>query len=130
MSPLDLVSRFASALDAEDYPSAQSCLAELCVYESPEGDATGPAAIVESYKGNGDIARERFDTITYRHEAVPLGEGWYQITFIDELAAAGRAHVFRCRQRLHVDGGRIARIVHEEIPGERAARNAFVNTLT
>ena len=123
-----IVSAFAASLDAEDYRSTGSCLAEDCVYESPDGDLTGPA-ILDSYQGNGDSARERFDSIVYRHEVAPLSEGWYQVTFIDELSAAHGSHVFRCRQRVHVEDGKIDRIIHEEIPGERDRLNAYMQKL-
>ncbi|MBC8868863.1 MAG: nuclear transport factor 2 family protein [Planctomycetes bacterium] len=129
MAAFDLISEFALSLDAEDYQSVLSYLADDCVYESPTGVVTGPAAIVDSYKANGDSARSRFDRIEYRHQAIPLGEGWFRITFIDELVSGQRVHLFRCNQRVFVENGQIVRIVHEEIPGQRDRLNAFMRGL-
>lgn len=123
-----VVSEFASSLDAEDYPLTESYLADNCVYESPTGDLTG-TAIIDSYKGSGDIARKRFDSIVYRHEIKPLSEGWYQVTFIDELFSGRGSHVFRCNQQVRVENGRIVRIIHQEIPGERERLDAFTQCL-
>ena len=125
----DVISEFASSLDAEDYPLTLSCLADHCIYESPTGELTGPAAIVDSYKGNGDSARKRFDSVVYRHEIIPLGEGWYRIAFIDELVSGHRSHVFHCNQRVCIDKEQIVRIIHEEIPGQRDRLNAFIQSL-
>ena len=119
-----VVSEFASSLDAEDYQSARSCLAHNCVYESPNGDLTGPA-IIDSYKVNGESARKRFYSIVYSHEVVPLSGGSYLVTFIDELYSNRGSHVFRCNQRVCVADGQIVRIIHEEIPGERDKLNAY-----
>jgi len=126
----DLISEFASSLDAEDYQRTLSLLAGHCIYDSPTGQLTGPVAIVSSYREPGDLARERFDSIVYRHRVVPLGEGWYQIEFIDELVAGSRSHVFRCNQRVRIDKGQIVRIIHEEIPGQRDRLNAFMQSLS
>ncbi len=117
--------RFAAALDTEDYAVVRTCLVDDCVYESPRGELIGPDAIVESYRANGDSARQRFDSIVYRHEIEPLGEGWFKIEFIDELHARGRSHVFRCNQRVQIGKGQIVRIDHEEIPGQREQLNLF-----
>lgn len=124
-----LVSEFASSLDTEDYPTTLSCLADDCVYDSPTGKLTGPTAIIDSYKGNGESARSRFDSIVYRHELIPLEENWYQITFIDEIRSGNRSHVFRCNQRVCIGQGKIVYIIHEETPEQREKLNAFVQSL-
>jgi hypothetical protein len=125
----DVISDFASSLDAEDYQSTLSYLADHCIYESPTGELTGPAAILGSYKASGDVARGRFDSVVYRHEITPLGEGWYRIAFIDELFSGRRSHVFRCNQRVRIDKGKIVRIIHEKIPGQRDRLNTFMQSL-
>lgn len=125
-APADLISEFASSLDAEDYPRAIAFLADHCIYDSPTGQLSGPAATVGSYREQGDRARERLDSIAYRHEVIPLDGDWYQIEFIDELVANRRSHLFRCNQRVRIDKGKIVHIIHEEIPGERDRLNTFM----
>lgn len=125
----DLVAEFALSLDAEDYERTRACLASHCEYESPDGKLTGPAAILNSYRGNGDKARRLFDSIEYRHEIVELNNSWFQIRFIDILRAGNRSHEFRCHQRVRVEAGKIVEIIHEEIPGLRDQLNAFLDSL-
>ena len=60
-TPSEIVTGFAAALDAENYQSALSYLAEHCVYDSPTGALTGSTCVVDSYKGNSNEARDRFD---------------------------------------------------------------------
>ena len=127
-TPSEIVTGFAAALDAENYQSALSYLAEHCVYDSPTGALTGSTSVVDSYKGNGNEARDRFDFIVYRHEVIPLDDGWFQITFVDELYHRKRSHVFRCNQRVCIDKGKIVRIIHEEIPGQRDRLNEFMQS--
>lgn len=120
------VAQFASSLDDEDYEVASACLADDCVYESPDGEITGPSAIVDSYRTNGESGRKRFDSVVYRHEVMQLGGGWYKIEFVDELLCGQRSHVFRSNQRVRIHNGKIVHIVHEEIPGERERLDVFL----
>jgi hypothetical protein len=52
------------------------------------------------------------------------------ITFLDHLAHHGHTLTHRCEQHLEFDEvGRICRIVHVDLPGEREALAAFFKTL-
>ena len=128
-SPLDTLSPFALALAAEDYLTTLSLLPEQCQYDSPTGLLIGPAAIVTSYQGNGDDARQRFDSIECSHSIATFEAGWYLIEFIDEFCVRTKTHEFRCRQRVRLDRGLIDRIVHVAIPEQRELLNAFLRAL-
>ena len=123
----EIVSRFASALDAEDYSAAHDLLAEGCVYHAPKDTVlTGPDAIIASYRGNGDRARDRFDTIRYSHEVRQDDEETFTIAYRDELTQAGRSHTFTCCQVAHCRAGQIDKIIHQELPEQREALDAFL----
>lgn len=124
-----LVSEFAASLDAEDYARTLACLAEACVYLSPDGELTGPDAILDSYRGNGDKAQQLFDSVEYEHNVTPLGDNWFQILFIDRLSAGDLSHEFRCHQKVHVEENRIVEIIHQEIPGKRDELNEFLDRI-
>ncbi|MCB9838161.1 MAG: nuclear transport factor 2 family protein [Phycisphaeraceae bacterium] len=121
----EIVTRFASALDTEDYDRALACLAPGCVYEIRGDTHRGPEAIVASYKGNGDAAQS-FDAIAYGSEVRPGEDGWVVIAFWDRITHAGETLLHRCEQWCRVGaGGLIERIEHRDFPGERERLEAF-----
>lgn len=128
-SSAQLVSEFAASLDAEDYARTRVCLAENCIYQSPDGELTGPDAILASYRGNGDKAQQLFDSVKYEHHVTPLDGSWFQILFIDRLSAGKLSHEFRCHQRVRVEENLIAEIVHQEIPGKRDELNLVLDRI-
>lgn len=129
-STAQLVSEFAASLDAEDYARTRVCLAENCVYQSPDGELVGPNAIVDSYRGNGDKAQQLFDSVEYEHIVTPLDDSWFQILFIDRITARNLSHEFRCHQRVRVENDLIVEIIHEEIPGRREELNQFLESIS
>lgn len=122
-----VVEKFAVALDHEDYPSAEQLLAPDCQYEIKGDRLSGPAAIIASYKGNGDDAAKRFDRIEYGSAVRHMDENQYVITFSDDIEHAGKRCFYRCEQYFTVSKqGLIEAIRHQEIPGEREALNQFL----
>jgi hypothetical protein len=118
--------RFAEAPDHEDDHRAAALLAPGCTYRIRGDELSGPGPIVASYKGNGDEAAERFDQIAYRSAVRPGHAGTATIEFADNISHAGRTLTHRCEQRISVDdAGRIARIEHIDLPGERERLCAF-----
>lgn len=129
MTPSDedlaVATRFALALDAEDYPTATALLEASASYAIRGQTFDGPDAIIESYRANGDSASSTFDSIAYS-SAVREGEdGWLIIAFADHLTHAGRTHEHRCEQWVQVRAGLIHRIEHHDLPGERERLDAF-----
>jgi hypothetical protein len=118
----DVISGLARALDDDDFATARTFLAEDCVYEVGETTHRGPAAIVGSYAAASARAHRLFDEVRYESEVGPVTGAAATVTFTDYLFKAGHPwHRYRLQQTFTVDAtGRIARIVHEEIPGERA----------
>lgn len=115
-----IAGRFAAALDREDYEAATGLLRADCVYVIRGETHRGPAAIIDSYRGNGDTAARVFDRVEYESAVGQSGDGWPVITFTDHIRHAGRPHTHVCEQRLCVDeNGLIGRIEHHDLPGER-----------
>jgi len=99
---LEAAKRFATALDDEDYAALEMLLADECRYDSPRGMLLGADVVIDT--------------------AV--------VTFLDKFEHAGNRHTYSCEQLLHIDtSGRICRIVHIEIPGEREAVDAFLDSI-
>ena len=122
----DMASRLARALDAEDYEAAAACLAADCVYYTPSGVLTGPAAIVQSYRDSAVAGRHRFDSVEYESFVERLGAGEVLVTYTDRVRLVDRWHEFRCRQHIWVEvSGLVKQIRHEELPGERERLATF-----
>lgn len=125
-----IVEQFARGLDTEAYALARPCLDAACRYEIGEETLVGPDAILASYRANGDWAALHFESIAYESAVAFEASGEAVITFVDLLRHAGREHVHRCTQRLAFDAtGRIVRIVHCDLPGEREALRAFLEAV-
>ncbi|QDU58730.1 SnoaL-like domain protein [Aeoliella mucimassa] len=124
---IEIAERFAQALDSEDYESAQELLSEACEYSCRGQSHVGPTAIIASYKGNGDTADSKFDSVDYESSVSDMPDGTALITFVDHFALKGKSHTFRCEQVLEVDNnGQITRIVHRDLPGQREALTEFM----
>lgn len=121
--------RFAAALDADAFEVARPLLAPGCVYEVRGETLVGPDAILRSYAAASRRARRAFDRVAYESavEATESGAG-ARVRFVDVLGLGGREHRHTSRQHLTLDASRasVARIVHEDLPGEREALAAFV----
>jgi len=92
--------RFAADLDEEDYGSARALLAENCVYHTGSATLTTADAIIESYRHNGEAARQRFDDIEYSSQAESTAASTAVIAFIERVRLGGEWHEYRCRQHV------------------------------
>lgn len=124
----DVIERLARALDADDFEAAGALLADGCVYEAGDGAKHGPEAVRSAYAAASAWARRAFDDVRYESAVENVIGPTGTVCFTDYvLKAGGRWHRHRCRQEFTVDGnGRIARIVHREIEGEREALDAYL----
>ncbi|MCA9286396.1 MAG: hypothetical protein KDA22_14315 [Phycisphaerales bacterium] len=123
---LEIVRRFAVALDREDYPAARALVDAGCVYSIRGRTLCGPDAIVGSYQSNGDAAAQKFDAIAYGSSVAPGTDGWIVITFTDRIRHAGKSLEHVCEQWVRLDAqARIVRIEHHDLPGERERLEAF-----
>jgi len=123
---LDVVTRFAQALDHEDYADALALLDAGCVYTINGETHLGPEAIIASYKGNGDSAVKNFDSITYGSAVAPGSGGWIVITFSDHITRAGTTLDHYCEQWARVGSDNtITRIEHHDLPGQAERLAAF-----
>jgi hypothetical protein len=123
---LSTVQRFARALDNEDYLAALDCLSPDCAYELDGRTLHGAAAVVESYRENGEWAAEHFDEIWYESSVLALDATTAVVTFVDHVVHASRSLTHRCVQHVYLDDhGQIVRIVHIDPPGERESLERF-----
>lgn len=123
-----VVERLAQALDADDFPAARALLADDCVYETGSETHHGLDEILASYAAASAWAHRVFDEVRYESAVEPVAGATATVSFTDYLLkAGGRWHRHRCRQEFTLGAdGRIARIVHREIPGEREALEAYL----
>ena len=123
---LAVVSGLAQALDADDFFAARACLAEDCVYVGLDDTCHGSEAIIASYADASAWAHRTFDEVRYASEVGLPDAATVPVVFIDYLLkAGGRWHRYRCRQEFAVEGGRVVRITHHELPGEREGLDAY-----
>lgn len=122
-----VVTRLAHALDADDFTAARACLDDDCVYVGLDETWAGSEAIIGSYADASAWAHRTFDEVRYASEIGEPTGTTVPVTFTDYLLkAGGRWHRYRCRQEFTVGaGGRIARITHHELPGERDGLDAY-----
>lgn len=126
-----IATRLASALDREDYPAVAALLADDCEYEARTGTMHGPSAIVASYREASESARVRFDEVRYDSAVRADGECSAIVTFVDHLTHRGATCTYSCEQLVRVDTrGRICRISHRELAGQREALDAFLRAST
>lgn len=129
--PLAVVHRFATALDAEDFSAARALLADCCVYYGGNAVLIDPDAIIESYRTNGESAKQRFDWIEYVSDVETLDPWSAVISFTDRLGIGEERHEFHCRQYVRVGLGElIEEIRHHELPEERQRLKDFEVRLT
>ena len=124
----DVVGRLARALDADDLEAAERLLSDECVYEAAGETHRGPEAITASYAAASARAHRLFDDVRYESVIEAVAGDTATVTFIDYLLkAGGLSHRHRCQQAFTVGPeGRITRIVHHDLPGEREALAAFL----
>ncbi len=125
--PEGLAQHFAQALDRCDFQAAGRDLAPDCLYFTGREVLTGPLAILDSYSQNARWAEEALQQVVYESRVQLEPDGSIIICFTDRISHGGRTHQYRCNQRLFLNGeGKIARIVQEELPGERRKLNKFL----
>ncbi len=122
-----IVTRLAHALDADDFTDARSCLDDNCLYVGLDDTWRGSEAIIASYADASTWAHRTFDEVRYASEVGEAAGATVPVTFIDYLLkAGGRWHRYRCRQEFTVgEGGRIVRITHHDLPGEREGLEGY-----
>ena len=122
-----IAQQLAAALDQEDYVVVARLLADDCEYVGRKGTLVGPEAIITSYRDAGSWAKSAIQNVTYESSVRIDADGGAVVTFIDHFVHAGLSHVYACEQAVAVDSqGRVGRIVHREVPGQREAADAFL----
>jgi hypothetical protein len=129
-SILSVATRFAFALDTEDYEALAELLSHDCEYLAKSDACVGPKAIIASYREAGAWAKARFNSVIYESSVRVLHEGFAVVTLVDHLEDSDLRHSYSCEQSLSIRGdGKIRRIVHLEIPGQREAVDSFLRRI-
>ena len=117
--------RFAGALDRCDFAEAQAYLSEDCHYQIGQETLIGPEAIIASYRDSAEWGRRTLDQVVYESQ-VTQDEKGLSVLYVDRITHGGVTHEYHCRQHLWLnDAGKVERIVHEELPGEREKLDKF-----
>jgi hypothetical protein len=125
-----IAEQFAESLDAEDYQAAEAMLSEECEYTCRDRVYRGPSTIIESYRCTGDSANRDFDNVEYESNVRGLTDNVAVIHFIDHLYHKKEQFTFKCQQVIEVDDdGRITRIEHVDLPGQREALSEFMQQI-
>jgi hypothetical protein len=125
MTAHEIATRFAAALDADDFDAVRPLLAPDCRYEVRGAVLVGPDAILASYRAASEGGRREFDRLSYSSLVIHAENDSATIEFADHIERAGAAHTFRSRQHLTITADLITAIRHEDLPGERERLAAF-----
>ena len=121
-----LIAAFAAALDAEDFERAGILLSGGCAHVLRGETRHGPEAILVFYEDKSRQAREQFDAIAYTSSVHAVEADAVVLACADHLVLGEQQHTFRSQQRLWLDDlGRIWRIEHLDLPGQRAGMRRF-----
>ena len=123
-----LATRFAQALDVDDFENAAAILADSCVYTIGQEVLRG-ARIIASYRDNSKKGRRVIDDINFESEVESTADPMcFILNYQDHLTHAGERFTHRCRQHVRFDNaGMIVEITHEDLPGEPEKLAAFKN---
>ncbi|MEO5617746.1 MAG: hypothetical protein ABIS67_08240 [Candidatus Eisenbacteria bacterium] len=127
----ELVTRVATglaqALDRNDYIGAAEWIASDCVYQVRDEAIIGSAEILASYADTAEWARQQFDEIRNESEVGSPEGDTAPVLYTDYLMKVpGQWHRHRCRQHLTLGAeGRVIHILHEDLPGEVEALEAY-----
>jgi hypothetical protein len=90
----------------------------------------GPAAIIASDSNVGDSAKREFDDIEYESQVSQQSKHVAVIDFIDHLHHKDEQFTFQCQQVIEIDDdGKITRIQHVDLPGQREALTEFLERM-
>jgi hypothetical protein len=118
---------FAFALDTDNYEALADLLSADCEYVAKSAVFHGSAAIIASYRDASTWAKARIHSVTYESSVRVVNDENALVTFIDHLEDSGSTHSYCCEQSLTIGpDGKICRIVHLEIPGQREAVDSFL----
>lgn len=122
---IELATKLAKALDANDFDAASYFLADDCVYEIGTQRIVGRDKIIGSYKGNADWAKSAIDEVMLESQ-ISADDNGFLITYTDKITHKGLKHIYRCQQILSLnEQGLVIKILHREIPGEKEGLQAF-----
>jgi len=117
----------ARALDRNDFVTAARWIATDCIYEVREETLVGSVPILASYADTATWVERAFDEVRYESEVGEPEGDTVAVTYTDYIMKVpGQWHRHRCKQHLTVGAeGRVVRIVHEDLPGERESLEAY-----
>ncbi len=126
-SILDRARAFAKALDEDDFERVRPLLADACEYEARGAKHRGADAILRSYAEASRFARSSVEEVRYESK-VEAADARATVHFTDILRQGIEVHRHHAEQHLTFDAeGKIVRIVHEDLPGERERVAAFLD---
>lgn len=115
---VDIVERFAQALDDEDYTTAALCLTADAQYDSGDKVFFGVDAILDSFKQAAENGRKTFDSVVFADEV--CAQAPTDIRFLDILSRNGEKFVLDHTMHVTISGhGTISHLCLTYPPGEK-----------
>jgi hypothetical protein len=122
---VDIVHRFADALDADDFETLAELLEAQAVYDSSDAIVHGSAAIVDSFRKNSEWGHASLDGLEFRHEIDDEGAPM-DVRFIDVARHNGEEIVIDHTMRVGLSPrGLIESLRLEYPPGEKERISEF-----
>lgn len=118
---MDIVERFARALDEEDYGTAAQCLGDDAEYDTGECVIRGAGAILKSFRESAENGRRTFSSVAFTHEIDPNSGSVLESMLSSLFCCAGSLHADDAHQEQLERGHGSSR---RASPGKRA-RSAY-----
>ena len=126
LSPFEVVTELAKALDSDDYDTARKCLAEDCHYDTGREIISGADAIIDSYRDSSEWGNEILDELIFKSEVQETSGDSVTVMYIDLMFKNHLTHRHECRQVCTVGSdGKVVSIVHHDLPGENESLFKF-----
>ena len=118
---------FGQTLDRDDFAEFAQLLADDCIYEIGDQVLRTKESIAGLYEQNMLEGKKKFDELVWGQSRIEsLNANEFEVYFSDYLKHRGIEHRYHCKQRIRInDALLVDQIVHFELPGERAALEAF-----
>lgn len=124
----DIASRFATALDGDDFAGLLPMLDDDVVYRIGNETHRGPSEVIASYRSGSELARRLFDRVEFSHRIIgTIAERTVRIDFSDILHVGDEQLEHHSIQDVVVgDDDRIESITDRPVAGERERVDAFM----
>jgi hypothetical protein len=125
LAEINTAEKFAKCLDRNDFEGAREFLDEGCQYHDAEGTREGADEILKMYEANYKKGAAVLDEIRFESKVEETSPQTACVHYFDYIRKGELQHRYKCDQALELKDGKIVRITHLELPGEKELLKEF-----